>query len=362
MSKISPTIVKHIDTSTYFKGDLESNGFLLVKAEKQNINQMTLLLNEQIERMDVFNASKFASRPTFDGDRDSGKVQKGRLIMHYNENFKMNERFTQKEREMLGDYVNTLGNELTEELKEIVPGANVETRFTFNAFKSIKEILDTEGPQVVHVDDDFGSDKNDGTYICLVAASKCEICVIKGSHNHSVEDYVTNKVSFSTPIVCHLTSCERLYMHIKLFHCGWTCQEDNIRFFYMLNQHHDDHRSQILKSKVVEICDGTLEKLHQRSLVHKREQKKKQSATMKSCTPIRFMKKSPLKDKMIQEHMEKNEIQCSQDNFDLNNNDNDDEDDSLVYTDDDENNEENNDEDNEEDNEDDSEYDPEEDA
>jgi hypothetical protein len=154
---------------------------------------------------------------------------------------------------------------------------------------------------VVHADDDITSNCNDGTYICFVASTSCQICVVKGSHMNSVDDYLNNNVSFNTPLVCNMTSSERLYMHIKLFHCGWTCESDNIRYFYLLNKHHENHLSTVLKPEIVAIYDGTKEKIHQKNLHKNRSQNKKQIEDRKQTMAIRIMRKSPEKERLLEE-------------------------------------------------------------
>lgn len=117
----------------------------------------------------------------------------------------------------------------------------------------------------------------------------------------NTKDYLSRKVSFNTPIVCDMKSCERLYMHIKLFHCGWTCEKDNIRLFYLLNKHHDNHRAQILAPAIVAIYDGTLEKHHQKTLRLNKQQIETKKQQKRELMKIRMMKPSKEKADLMKD-------------------------------------------------------------
>jgi hypothetical protein len=147
------------------------------------------------------------------------------------------------------------------------------------------------GSQVVHVDDDYESERNNGTYICFVATSNCQICVMKGSHKFKLyKDFMTNKVSFSIPIICNMKAGERLFCHMKLFHCGWSCEDDNFRLFYLLNLHHNDTQVHVLDPKICDVYNGVKQKIHHKNFQVNAAKILSNKRHMKKKTAFRFLK------------------------------------------------------------------------
>lgn len=144
MSKLSVNNVKHIKSGTYFKGDLKTNGFLLIKNENFDIQFLTNSMARNLNEMEVFNTNnpkKCACASTFDGNEQTGKVQDGRLIMHYNEQFVNNKYHTVTQKNKFEEDMNNLGTLLTDELQGLVPDKTINNRFTFNAIKVLNTYL-----------------------------------------------------------------------------------------------------------------------------------------------------------------------------------------------------------------------------
>jgi hypothetical protein len=268
MSKVSAENVIHVYSSSYLKGDLKSNGFVLRKANNDRINYLCGSIKSQVENLDFFNVenkNRCIRSNVFDGDAASKKVQPGRYIMHLN-TFQESKLFSSDEKNCFIYEVNNLHSELIEELVKLDEDVLNDGPFNFNVLQSVAELLD--GPQVVHVDDDYESTNNFATYFCIVATTNCQVCVMKGSHKYKhYKDFVSDNMTFSIPVVCNLTAGERLYCHIKLFHCGWGCgEQDNFRLFYLLNKHHDSHHARVLHPDIVKVYDGFKQQQHRKQV------------------------------------------------------------------------------------------------
>jgi hypothetical protein len=59
-----------------------------------------------------------------------------------------------------------------------------------------------------------------------------------------------------------MTAGERLFLHIKTFHCGWGCVKSNTRLLYLLNVIHRDIQAKVLSEDIVNVFNGTAQLDH----------------------------------------------------------------------------------------------------
>jgi hypothetical protein len=236
---------------------LQRDGLRFDSANDGKICDLASKIGQLIDEQDWFSQIDEAidfCRPVFDGDADSGLVQDGRLIC-YLEAYAESKRFTHAQKKQLIPKVFQLKDCLIDCLKPdaVIPK---NAQFGFNALRSVAGVLD--GPQVLHTDDDYDRPGQENTYLCVVALTDCQICVVKGSHKYeSLDDFWSHGSLFSKAAVCDMTAGERLFLHVKTFHCGWGCVKSNTRLLYLLNVIHRDIQAKVLSEDIVNVFNGT---------------------------------------------------------------------------------------------------------